>query len=788
MGGRGTAAVGGRSVAGSVPGLEELWAATTGDPRVRVAVLDGPVDLGHPCFSGASLKPAPTLASGGTAGGRAPSEHGTHVASILFGRHDGPVPGVAPGCAGWILPVFSATPDGGVQPCSQLDLARAIHEAVRLGARVINISGGELQDPSQADPYLHHAVEDATRSGALIVSAVGNDGCECAHVPAALPGVLAVGGVDREGRPLPVSNWGEPLSRQGILAPAAEILGATPGGGTATRTGTSFATPIVSGVAALLLSLQIADGRSPDAAAVRAALLESASRCRPESAPECARFLAGLLDLPAARALLGLDRRSVAVPRVTAAAAGPAGAAPAGRVPMPSRPEEAGEPENGLAGVAARTPDQPGPITGGEPVMNEQPTGGHDPAVHAGSAPAIAACAATPASATPPSTPSSHGPAAVGPGADSGQLPSESEAANAGGDVRPACACQGGGGLVAGGRSAHLAPPGTGAAPATRPSQAGGQGDLWQGSVPQQSLAFVLGRLGYDFGTEARRDYFVSQIDPESPFKVYNPVEMANYLGHIQHEGLSYWEELFGETTAKQSHPEDANALIWTLVIDQEPVYAILPQDQYAAISFFSLVQFLWDQEHEEVDRVAVAGTVTGAVRLLNGAVVPTIAPVTRGLFDWNIKALYEALKGGEKGGDKESKEKKKPAANDGEGRTEAEFRSFLVRVYEELRNLGVSSSDRALNFAATNAFQVYHIFKDACEKGLRLDKFNTRRSPICRRDSDCWDVGMLFFDPKKLIEQARRFYQFTIDVSDVVPVQVGDLRQYDVYTDPFGG
>lgn len=788
MGGTGTAAAVGRSVAGSVPGLDALWAETTGDPRVRVAVLDGPVDLGHPCFSGTDLKAAPTLATGGAAGGPAPSEHGTHVASILFGRHDGPVPGVAPGCAGWILPVFSATPDGGVEPCSQRDLARAIHEAVRLGASVINISGGELQEPSEADPYLQRAVEDAARNGSLIVSAVGNQGCECAQVPAALPSVLAVGGLDREGRPLRVSNWGEPLSRQGILAPAAEILGATPGGGTAARTGTSFATPIVSGAASLLMSLQLAAGRKPDAAAVRAALIEGASPCPAENALECARFLAGRLDLPAARALLGLDRRSVAVAGVAAAAAAAAlpAPAPAARVPVLSRPEEAGEPASGAAGIATRIPEQPRPTRGGERVMNEHPAGGHDQ-----SAPETVA--ASEAAARPASPPAADA-AGQSPAAGAGGHPSGALQQNCGGEVRAACACEGGGGAGGGSvRSARLAPPGTGAAPGARP----GQVVALQSNIPedyplaQQPLAFAIGKLSYDFGTEARRDYFVSQIDPEQPFKVYDPTVMAGYLGHVGPTGTRYNEALYRAREDKASHPEDANGLIWTLVIDQDPVYAILPQDQYATISYFLLVNFLWDQAHEDVDRVAAAGTITGSVRLLNGAVVPTIAPVTRGLFDWNIKALYDALKGQGQGneGAKDKKAKgKEPAAGNGEECTEPEFRSFLVRVYDLLRNLGVSSSDRALNFAATNAFQVYHIFRDACRKGLRLDKFSTRRSPICRRDSDCWDVALLFFNPTKLIEQARRVYEFTIDVSDVVPVQVGALRQYDVYTDPFGG
>jgi subtilisin family serine protease len=85
--------------------------------------------------------------------------------------------------------------------------------------------------------------------------AAGNDGGECLHLPAALESVLAVGAMDAQGRPLDFSNWGQAYQSQGLLAPGENLLGAKPGGGTILRSGTSFATPIVSGIVALLLSI-----------------------------------------------------------------------------------------------------------------------------------------------------------------------------------------------------------------------------------------------------------------------------------------------------------------------------------------------------------------------------------------------------------------------------------------------------------------------------------------------------------------------------------------------------
>ena len=134
----------------AIPGIAELIGHTRGeDPRVCVAVLDGPVDLDHPCFAGADCTALATLASGrATSGGM--SRYGTHVASVIFGRPDGPIPGLAPGCRGLIVPIFSDE-EGHL---SHLDLARALDPAVKAGAHVINVSGGQKIPTSAAADLL----------------------------------------------------------------------------------------------------------------------------------------------------------------------------------------------------------------------------------------------------------------------------------------------------------------------------------------------------------------------------------------------------------------------------------------------------------------------------------------------------------------------------------------------------------------------------------------------------------------------------------------------------------
>ena len=75
----------------------------------------------------------------------------------------------------------------------------------------------------------------------------------------------------------------------------------------------------------------------------------------------------------------------------------------------------------------------------------------------------------------------------------------------------------------------------------------------------------------------------------------------------------------------------------------------------------------------------------------------------------------------------------------------------------------------------------VVNVFESALREEMELDIIEVERSPICRPDSDCWDVKLTFFDPRRQFERARRVYRFTVDVSDVCPVTVGKVRSWSV-------
>jgi hypothetical protein len=98
------------------------------------------------------------------------------------------------------------------------------------------------------------------------------------------------------------------------------------------------------------------------------------------------------------------------------------------------------------------------------------------------------------------------------------------------------------------------------------------------------------------------------------------------------------------------------------------------------------------------------------------------------------------------------------------------------------MRNVGLAPQDRALNYAATNAYQANDIFVKLRGRNIHIEKFEVVRSPVMRPDSDLWDVKMTFYNPADLTTNPREVYFYTIDVSDVVPVSVGKPRHWTTY------
>lgn len=228
-------------------------------------------------------------------------KHGTAVSSLIFGKPGSIVEGVAPGCSSLIIPIYTENDKGEFTSASQAGLAGAIQSALNNGANIINISGGEFSKYGDAEFLLKQAIDDCFKAGVLIVAAAGNEGCRCLHVPAAENQVLAVGSMDEDGNPTKETNFGDCYKINGIIAPGKGLTAALPGGQTFQTNGaTSYATPVVSGVVGLLMSLQLQRGMKPDAYAIKSILEKTAIPCSSESGIDCDRFQGGKLNLPAA--------------------------------------------------------------------------------------------------------------------------------------------------------------------------------------------------------------------------------------------------------------------------------------------------------------------------------------------------------------------------------------------------------------------------------------------------------------------------------------------------------
>lgn len=225
----------------------------------RVAILDTGIDLDHPALAGAIELPGIEPGVVEDAGDDRPEAvdtngdgivdgslgHGTHVAGIVHA--------VAPDAR--LLAVRVLDSDG---VGYAFQVARGIVAAIGRDANVINLSLG-LADASRS---IEAAIDLARSTGIVVVAAAGNRDLTTLDFPADYPPVIAVAGTDAGDRKAAFSDYGDAVR---VAAPAVGILSTYWDGTYATWSGTSMASPLVAGTAALLYGLQGA--RSPDKAA-----------------------------------------------------------------------------------------------------------------------------------------------------------------------------------------------------------------------------------------------------------------------------------------------------------------------------------------------------------------------------------------------------------------------------------------------------------------------------------------------------------------------------------------
>lgn len=275
-------------------GMKEAWAYLGeqginpgGSRDIVVAVIDTGVDYNHPDLVGnmwTNTGEIPgnnidddnngyidDIHGANTVGNRYSGEsgdpmddhgHGTHVAGIIAAAANNNEGGVGIAYNVQIMAVKAAQSSGIL---TSSDIAQAVEYAYRMGADVINMSfGGYGQSIVEED-----ALQNAFGTSVL-VAAAGNDGLPNRPYPiigkdmfpAAYPWVLGVMAENQypsqNGDYIAnFSNWdyiAEDSHEYQVMAPGVEILSTLPGGKYAKWSGTSMATPIVSGIAALVRS------------------------------------------------------------------------------------------------------------------------------------------------------------------------------------------------------------------------------------------------------------------------------------------------------------------------------------------------------------------------------------------------------------------------------------------------------------------------------------------------------------------------------------------------------
>jgi subtilisin family serine protease len=286
---------------------ETAWRTSTGVGAV-VAVIDTGVQRDHPDLDDRLLTGFDFVGNDPIEAGDEdtnPSDgngHGTHVTGIVAANRDNDegISGIAPGAR--VLP-FRVLDDNGEGYAD--DTIKAVNRAVDEGAHVINLSLGDylpLQSTLFNDPAYKSALERAADAGVVVVVAAGNNGlpkCENPQVPA----ILCVGSVDNARTRSVFSSFG---SNVDLMAPGGSGLGGSAEDVLSTYipsryesvSGTSQATPHVSGVAALLVSLGL---RGQEAAARIVATAADAGAPGPDGT-----YGAGIVDAAAAVAGLGV--------------------------------------------------------------------------------------------------------------------------------------------------------------------------------------------------------------------------------------------------------------------------------------------------------------------------------------------------------------------------------------------------------------------------------------------------------------------------------------------------
>ena len=209
---------------------------------IVIGVIDTAIDADHPDLQGAVIDSFDALAGQAISNRR----HGTAVAGLIAGRKM--IKGVAPQAKLLVARAFDdrGSADNKKASATSYQLIDALDWTVLKGARIINMS---FTGPRNLP--MGKALAAAAKKNILLIAAAGNNGPQApAAYPAAEPSVLAVTATDIDNKIYRHANTGQYVF---VAAPGVDVLAAAPDKGIDMVSGTSFAAPFLSGLAALML-------------------------------------------------------------------------------------------------------------------------------------------------------------------------------------------------------------------------------------------------------------------------------------------------------------------------------------------------------------------------------------------------------------------------------------------------------------------------------------------------------------------------------------------------------
>src|SRR5262245_59109267 len=252
----------------------EAWDVTTGSHSTIVAVLDTGVDYNHPDLAANMwFNPGEIPGNGidddhngfiddvhgydfvnNDGDPMDDHSHGTHVAGIIgaVGNNNLGVAGVA-----WNVQIMAVKFLDSSGNGTTANAIRALNYAVQMGAKISNNSYGG-SSAEDADPLFLEAIQNAAAFNHVFVAGAGNSGTDndaAGFYPATFSAdnIISVAATDANDALASFSSFG--ATTVDLAAPGVDILSTVPGGGYDYKSGTSMATPHVTGTVALVRSL-----------------------------------------------------------------------------------------------------------------------------------------------------------------------------------------------------------------------------------------------------------------------------------------------------------------------------------------------------------------------------------------------------------------------------------------------------------------------------------------------------------------------------------------------------